>query len=133
MARKTIKKCEEKIANLEKQLDVLMAQVNEARNEYFDFKKDINNALYLHPSTRSPGNRGNASQHSPDEILQRAHELSITVAKEGEILPLIDHAIKAENAKLWYLVRVAMDDKQVTEPRNILSDTSKFNRPNFNE
>lgn len=65
-------------------------------------------------------------------VLNRVSQLKERVTTEGGLLPLIDHTIKEENAKLWYLVRVAMNDKSIEEPRDMASDKSRFTRPDFN-
>lgn len=65
------------------------------------------------------------------EIEREIISLKERVSVEGTYLPMIDRAFKEENAKLWYLIRVAMHDKLIEEPLDIQKDSSRFDKPNF--
>lgn len=40
--------------------------------------------------------------------------------------------LREENAKLWYMVRLSMNDASIHEPINRETNQSAFNRPDFN-
>lgn len=73
-----------------------------------------------------------ANMKNFDQLCDEIVALKTKVSTEGGLLPYIDHTIREENAKLWYLVRVTLKDPLIKEPFDMQRQESRFNSPNFN-
>lgn len=121
------------IENLTKQLrdkeyleGSLREEITKARDSVSFYKAQLADIL-----NKTSFSVGSPSTVSFDRIITAVAQMSGAVVSEARILPHIDHNIKGENAKLWYLIRVAMNDKSIQEPKGYENLRSAFSPPNF--
>ena len=67
-----------------------------------------------------------------ENIKMEVAKIKGSLTTEGQMLPIREHYVKEENSKLWYLIRVAMNDKSIKEPQDFSKLQSKFINPDFN-
>lgn len=68
-----------------------------------------------------------------NQIKARIAQFKGQALGEGKILPMVEWHIKEENAKLWYMIRVAMGDEKRTEPRNLEMMEKVFKNPEWDK
>ena len=68
---------------------------------------------------------------SPSEIQEEVSHIKGRLYSEGMMIPIIEHNMRDENSKLWYLMRVVLGDKGREEPFDPGSLRNKFREPNF--
>ena len=132
MKKKTNKRTYRQLEKLAKELcDKVDSLKNELDNAEFALgrhRKEIAEMLF---GKEGYGLYGSEKRDWP-EIKVKIKDIKQELITEGKMISAIEVQTKEENSKLWYLVRVAMNDPKLTEPIKFESMESRFDRPNFN-
>lgn len=115
-----IKEQKLKISQLEKCNDDLASSMEKAAVIIVEWKRDVANAL-----------KNESAYADKKELISEIVGLKATVRSEGASLPMTQRILKEENTKLWYMIRVAMGDKNLEEPIEIDTNRSMFPLPGF--
>ena len=114
---------------LEEKLRLITEDRDELASSLHNRQVELSELLF--GKVRTYGIDSNAKRNWK-QIFGKIGEIQGKVITQGQILPMIDHEIKDENTKLWYMIRVAMGDKGREEPVDPITNQSKFKHPNFN-
>lgn len=121
MARITKKDLQRTVDSLNERLSISEKKMSENWALYIFLKDTISEAIF-----------DDRHSHTTEEIMVKIGNLQGRVWSEGALLPGIDHSLKDQNVKLYYLLRLALDDKNLEEPVDPENGQSKFFKPNFN-
>ena len=114
----------ETIDILYKKIEKLHEEKKEVDSQLYNFRDRLTKILY-------PNQGYNLREPGLNALLDKVANLSGQSLREGQMISMAEHYAKEENAKLWYLVRMSMGDKNLTEPITPDTGMSKFNKPNF--
>ena len=112
----TIRGLQNTIKGLNDRVEVLNKKEMEADSFDYRIRKEITDIL-MNGNSFNPAYRSSSYEtKSWSEIKTTIARLGGMVTKEGEMNHRINHMMDAENGRLWYLMRVAMQDPLLEVP-----------------